>query len=161
MKIETIVEIISGSILTCMAIGKCMVLGLIADTVLRDYSHDETWTLQLITSIGIGLGVLHDLKGVWCIIFGVSDDDESTHGCVDGLVLVCVYITPFVTSCWLSDKMRTGEIVGVRYDYTLGLVLTYWSTQVVAFFTFCVITPLSACIFKCLGTKKQSAIATV
>ncbi len=115
-----------------MAILKIFTIFYIASPHLVKSDHNQTFVLQLITTIGIGLSAVYNIDQSFKVCC-CPDKDKNKQRYIDSCVLFIVYSTPFVTTCWIANDMRKGNIVGDDYDICFWLVLTYFSSLVVFF----------------------------
>lgn len=113
--------------------------------------------LEYITTCGIVLSVLHNLGGFvsscCCPEYEENEENkENEAGCINSCILFIVYFNPFITSCWIADEMRIGNIVDNEYNMCLWLVLTYFSGVIFVVLILC---------FYCMCLLKSDKIEPV
>lgn len=138
---------ISKFMLCASSVFKYCILGIYVIPYLQVCSlGEQIHTLQLISTIGVGIAGLHDLFSICA-----PEKKSENTSCIDTCVLSIVYSTPFVCICWLIHMIRIGEMEPNDITISNYIIVLYFTTPIILISMLILSFLYTTCA---IGTKK-------
>ena len=122
-------EINSRIIMTTIAIGKFVMIGVVFSPYFMQHETNLLYILQVISATGVGLSGLYDLAYV--LKCDTSVDEKGRLNGVEQCILSTIYTVPFVTVCWMINIIRNETVTLEEYNISVYISLCYFFTLII------------------------------